>query len=80
MHNGKTRPSMFDVSEGAEGGEDAGGPPSCDDGTFGGVHATSDGCDVPASGESEGFLPGFGMLTVLGTLVAAAAVVQRRIR
>ena len=51
-----------------------------DDGTFGGVHATSDGCDVPASGESEGFLPGFGMLTVLGTLVAAAAVVQRRIR
>ena len=25
------------VSEGAEGGEDAGGPPSCDDGTFGGV-------------------------------------------
>lgn len=40
-----------------------------DDGAYGGVHAESDGCNVPSgTTESEGFLPGLG-------LVAAASII-----
>ena len=47
------------------------------DGTYEGVHADGDGCDIPASGESEGLLPFLGIGVVVVTL-GLAVVVKRR--
>ncbi|MBR69319.1 MAG: hypothetical protein CMA86_07440 [Euryarchaeota archaeon] len=47
------------------------------DGTYEGVHADGDGCDIPASGESEGLLPFLGVGVVAVTL-GLAVVVKRR--
>ncbi len=47
------------------------------DGTYEGVHADGDGCDIPASGESEGLLPFLGIGVVAVTL-GLAVVVRRR--
>ena len=47
------------------------------DGTYEGVHADGDGCDIPASGESEGLLPFLGVVVVAVTL-GLAVVVKRR--
>ena len=47
------------------------------DGTYEGVHADGDGCDIPASGESEGLLPFLGIGVVAVTL-GLAVVVKRR--
>lgn len=45
-----------------------------DDGSYGGVHADGDGCNVPASGESEGFLPSIGVVLTLTVLTGAVLV------
>jgi hypothetical protein len=45
-----------------------------DDGSYGGVHADGDGCNVPSSGESEGFLPSIGVVLTLTVLTGAALV------
>lgn len=42
---------------------------------YGGIHADGDGCNVPGSGESEGFLPSVGMLMTLVAACGAAAAV-----
>jgi hypothetical protein len=47
------------------------------EGTYEGVHASGDGCDVPASGESEGFLPFLGVGIVVVSLGLAVAVRRR---
>lgn len=51
-----------------------------DDGSYGGVHADGDGCNVPASGESEGFLPSIGVVLTLTALTGAALVGTARRR
>ena len=48
------------------------------EGGYGGVHADGDGCDVPAAGEDEGFLPSAGMLMTLAALSGAAVVAVAR--
>ena len=49
------------------------------DGNYGGVHADGNGCNVPGSGESEGFLPAAGLVTALVAMSGAAvAAVARR--
>tara|TARA_B100000900_G_scaffold38827_1_gene29164 strand:- start:592 stop:1224 length:633 start_codon:yes stop_codon:yes gene_type:complete len=45
-----------------------------DDGSYGGVHAQSNGCDVPGSGEREGILPSAGVVLTLTALMGAALV------
>lgn len=48
-----------------------------EDGTYRGIHADGDGCNVPASGEeSEGLLPSIG-IGVLMTVLVYAAYVRR---
>ena len=50
-----------------------------DDGSYGGIHADGDGCDVPAAGEeSEGFLPSAGMAVAVMALTGAAVMAARR--
>lgn len=49
-----------------------------DDGNYGGVHAEGDGCKVPGSGESEGFLPSIGVVLTLTALTGAALVGMAR--
>ena len=50
-----------------------------DDGSYGGIHADGDGCDVPGSGESsEGFLPSAGVLMAITALAGAGFVAARR--
>lgn len=48
------------------------------DGSFGGIHADGDGCDVPSSGESEGLLPSVGIAMALTALSGAALVAAGR--
>ena len=48
-----------------------------DDGTYSGIHADNDGCNVPSSGEEgEGLLPSIG-IGVLMTVLVFAAYVRR---
>jgi hypothetical protein len=47
---------------------------------YGGVHADGDGCNLPGSGESEGFLPSAGLLTALAAMSGAAVVAVARRR
>jgi hypothetical protein len=50
-----------------------------DDGSYGGLHADGDGCDVPGAGEeSEGFLPSAGMAVAVMALTGAAVMAARR--
>ena len=50
-----------------------------DDGSYGGIHADGDGCDVPAAGEeSEGLLPSAGMAVAVMALTGAAVMAARR--
>ena len=50
-----------------------------DDGSYGGIHADGDGCDVPGSGESsEGFLPSAGVLMAITAVAGAGFVAARR--
>ena len=50
-----------------------------DDGSYGGIHADGDGCDVPAAGEgSEGLLPSAGMAVAVIALSGAAVMAARR--
>ena len=48
------------------------------DGPYGGVHADGDGCNVPSSGESEGFLPAPGLMLAVAALTGAAVVAARK--
>ncbi|MBL6743869.1 MAG: hypothetical protein ISP83_05770 [Candidatus Poseidonia sp.] len=46
-----------------------------EDGSYGGIHADGDGCNVPSSGEEgEGLLPSIGIGVVMTVLVCAAYV------
>jgi len=46
---------------------------------YGGIHADGDGCNVPAAGEGEGFLPSVGVLAAMATITGAVVVgVARR--
>lgn len=46
-----------------------------EDGSYGGIHADGDGCNVPSSGEEgEGLLPSIGIGVVMTVLVYAAYV------
>lgn len=50
-----------------------------DDGSYGGIHADGDGCDVPAAGEeTEGFLPSAGVAVAVMALSGAAMMAARR--
>lgn len=50
-----------------------------DDGSYGGIHADGDGCDVPGSGESsEGFLPSTGIVVAITALTGAVFIAARR--
>jgi len=48
------------------------------DGSYGGVHADGDGCNVPSSGESEGFLSAPGLMLTVAALTGAAVVAARK--
>ena len=48
------------------------------DGSYGGVHADGNGCNVPGSGESEGFLPAAGLMTALIAMSGAAVITVAR--
>ena len=48
------------------------------DGSYGGVHADGNGCNVPGSGESEGFLPAAGLVTALVAMSGAAVIAMPR--
>ena len=45
-----------------------------DDGSYGGVHAEEGSCNVPAAGESTGFLPSVGVMLTLTALTGAALI------
>ncbi len=46
------------------------------DGAYGGIHATGNGCDIPA--EEEGFLPFVGVSLMAATVSAAGLMIARR--
>ena len=41
---------------------------------YGGVHADGDRCNLPGSGEGEGFLPAAGLLTALAAMAGATVI------
>ena len=41
---------------------------------YGGIHADGDTCNIPGSGESEGFLPSAGLMAGLAAMTGAAVV------
>ena len=53
-----------------------------DDGSYGGVHAEGDGCNVPGSGsgETEGAMPHVGVIGASIALIAVAVGRRRRLQ